>query len=627
MKHISRLHLSRLSLLGSFLIFLLAACIPNLPVSPVISTATTTPTQMTQPQDVVIGYKVKNTDTVVISAKDSKGEVEIHRQEAKGSRDFVGQAKHNATETTTYTIYARSDEGLVAKKVLVVEMKSSSDTPNITSFSATPNTITAGNAVSLALNVSNAEKVVIKAGNSTLYEKETKTLSAFSDTFRHSPTATTEYTLIASKGSNKVEKKITVTINPVTTTPDFSLRLEPTSLRFSETNTTQNVTLIVTKNNTFNDAITFSSAGTLPSGLSISQPTVSGNQASYTVSYNSTVANGDYTVELIAQAGTTRKVASLTINVQAVVGNDCDGNFRIDNTDTQGDIDKVKNCKRISGSLSIYTDSLTNLNFLNNLTYVGSIQIIYNVALTDIKGLANLREVKGRLQIYNNNLLANLDGLEGLKSVAGITIENNPLLRHIDGLRNLEVASSQLEIKNNPLLENIDGLSKITLYQYSVTISNNQALKNINGFANVTAFKAGLDISLNPLLTDLRGLAKVASIGGSLSISHNKGLTSLAGLENLSFIADWLIIRNNTALTTLDGLNKLTSIRRLSITENSALNNIDALSNVAFIRQEKTISNNASFDCSPYNSKPYKLKFFPLTESKGNKVNCALEPK
>ena len=205
----------------------------------------------------------------------------------------------------------------------------------------------------------------------------------------------------------------------------------------------------------------------------------------------------------------------------------------IDNIDTQADITQIEECDFI-GYLKIENTSLTNLNGLENITFVDE----------------------------------------------GVSIDNNPSLTSLSGLDNL-VYLGDLRISNNPSLTSLKGLeSLISTDQFS--IGGNQSLASLSGLDNITEVYAGL------------------------IITGNQSLTSLSGLENLGRVSDsydngyfWgLLIRSNASLISLSGSEDL------------------------HVSGPSEISDNVKFDCTPYNTEPYPLKYIPVDQSSGNLVNC-----
>ena len=127
----------------------------------------------------------------------------------------------------------------------------------------------------------------------------------------------------------------------------------------------------------------------------------------------------------------------------------CWGNYNIENSI---DLDGVRICESIAGSLWIYYASgLTSLD-LPCLTTVGAgLEIKYTDSLTTID-LPNLTDMGAGLGIYDNATLTSID-MPVLTSVgAGLTIRENDALTSLEGLSSLTSVSVALWIQDNACL-------------------------------------------------------------------------------------------------------------------------------------------------------------------------------
>ncbi|MCK9400359.1 MAG: leucine-rich repeat domain-containing protein [Bacteroidales bacterium] len=230
---------------------------------------------------------------------------------------------------------------------------------------------------------------------------------------------------------------------------------------------------------------------------------------------------------------------------------------------TQGQIDSFQvnypNCTEIEGNLWIIGNEITNLNGLNVLTSIGGELYLNNSdALTSLIGLDNVTSI-GRLIIYSNNLLTNLEGLGNVITIEyQLFITTNISLTSLSGLNNLTTIGQFLEIIYNDSLTNLAGLGNLTSIGTYVWIANNPALSNISDLGNLNSIGGYLTIFSNAGLTTLDGLDNLTSIGGDnyegdLAIYDNTVLTSIAGLDNLDAGAIRnLAIYNNPSLTICD---------------------------------------------------------------------------
>jgi hypothetical protein len=147
------------------------------------------PTNILPGQSSTLIWQTQNADTVTISGI--------------GSVSQNGSTGVTPAQTTTYTLTASNKFGQATASVTVT-VTGSAGAPLITSFTATPSSITAGASSTLAWTVVNATTVTISG------------LGAVSATGSHvvSPTQTTTYTLTASNSSGQVSTTVTLTVTP-----------------------------------------------------------------------------------------------------------------------------------------------------------------------------------------------------------------------------------------------------------------------------------------------------------------------------------------------------------------------------------------------------------------------------
>ena len=65
-----------------------------------------------------------------------------------------------------------------------------------------------------------------------------------------------------------------------------------------------------------------------------------------------------------------------------------------------------------------------------------------------------------------------------------------------------------LNIEDNALLNNVNGLNLLTNSK-EIKIKDNQALTNLNGLSNVTAIDGAIIIQNNDMLNDISGLRNI----------------------------------------------------------------------------------------------------------------------
>lgn len=184
------------------------------------------------------------------------------------------------------------------------------------------------------------------------------------------------------------------------------------------------------------------------------------------------------------------------------------GDYYINN---QQDVDNFHTyypeCLNLNGNLYIKGDDITNLNGLLGINRVASdLWVESTELLTNLSGLDSLNYVGGQLEvgyydIWGNNSLNSLTGLENLDTVnKALLIGNNAGLVNLDPLSSLKMVGDSIAIYLNPLLTNIDGISGI----------NADSLTAIN-------------IHNNPLLSDcsIESVCKFLDIPESLTLIQN----------------------------------------------------------------------------------------------------------
>lgn len=211
-------------------------------------------------------------------------------------------------------------------------------------------------------------------------------------------------------------------------------------------------------------------------------------------------------------------------------------------------------------------DELRNIDPLESFTAASTsdpgIKILYNSSLQNINGLRNIITPGERLSIVGNPSLLNIDGLESITQIQDSNF------------------TSYLEIINNDLIENLDGLNQLTSFPGYLKITENGALQNLNGLTNLTTPVEFIDISGNSALTSLEGLAGIpGSPDLSIFITLNPSLINLSGLNNLTECFS-INISNNDNLTNMSALNSLTDCNLISVNYNNNLTNLDGFESI-----------------------------------------------
>ena len=170
---------------------------------------------------------------------------------------------------------------------------------------------------------------------------------------------------------------------------------------------------------------------------------------------------------------------------------------------------------------------------------------IVGSSLVALTGLEGLRRVEGNVEIWFNDRLESLAGLEGLASV-GAGLAAPPPLPTLAAGKAAHV---------------VEGL----------LIFENKALRSLKGLENLASVSGGLALVRNESLTSLTDMPHLVEIEGSVDIWFNDALQSLAGLHYLARVRDFLEVSDNRALQSLDGLRGISHVGADLIISNNAL--------------------------------------------------------
>lgn len=278
------------------------------------------------------------------------------------------------------------------------------------------------------------------------------------------------------------------------------------------------------------------------------------------------------------------------------------------------DLSPLKSLVIVTGEVHITTSMLKDLRGLENLRYISrdflnGFRIQGNLFLESLEGLNNLELVNGQTEIYDNDLLTTLSGLEKLRTIYGgslaiancdkleslngleslfhigneLYLSNNPLLSDLSALKNLNYIYTDLRIINNPSLENLYGLEKITRLGV-LTIDGNNSLVDLEGISNLDTVGA-INIRLNEQLVDLTPFSDIKTVE-YLSIENNNSLIDLSGFEGLESVSRKLLIMENSSLESLRGLENIESLGGFGISYNDKLENLTGLEGLTTITND-----------------------------------------
>ena len=175
---------------------------------------------------------------------------------------------------------------------------------------------------------------------------------------------------------------------------------------------------------------------------------------------------------------------------------------------------------------------------------IGDLSIHYDVPINPITDLSLLSGISSvnTLNIYSNEFLPSLNGLDNLTSINGdLLIHNNPALTDISALDQINTVEN-LEVLGNVSLANLSGLDGLFQIHGSLYIGGNDVLTDMSALQNLNIIKGALKVSFNKKLKDLSGLEGVSLIGtdpnlptsGLFEILFNDLLEDINAVENLS---------------------------------------------------------------------------------------------
>ena len=209
---------------------------------------------------------------------------------------------------------------------------------------------------------------------------------------------------------------------------------------------------------------------------------------------------------------------------------------------------------------------LENQEDVNNFGLFGFTSIDGNLTIRDFNGATNITDLTPLMTL--ENILGELD------------IINNPLLQNLNGLHNVITIGGFSNISSNENLMNLDGLSSLTSIRNLVLVSN-PSLTSITGLSNLTTIDVGFSVADCNSLVSFAGLEGITSLN-KLEVDYNNVLTSISALQNLTSL-NKLYIEGNNALTNLAGLEQITALDIIRIADNNGLMSLNGLENLVYI--------------------------------------------
>lgn len=170
-------------------------------------------------------------------------------------------------------------------------------------------------------------------------------------------------------------------------------------------------------------------------------------------------------------------------------------------------------------------EDLNNIDF-NQIDTIKGYVDIRNTSITDLSFLSNIC-ITGRIDIFGNDSLTSLNGIENVNCVTVLVVEQNRSLRNVQALEGLEI-SEHLKLKNNGLevVEPINSLNKIRnqIFISEPKLKDYRMLRNIE---EVNSLILGGSLAEN--LDDLENLKTVNT---EIRITGNQNLIDYCGIKN-----------------------------------------------------------------------------------------------
>jgi hypothetical protein len=278
----------------------------------------------------------------------------------------------------------------------------------------------------------------------------------------------------------------------------------------------------------------------------------------------------------------------------------------IDGSENLVSLEGLENLRSVEGD--VVFDGNTNLiNFegLNGLETIGGSLLIGavttdfytlnregNDALLSFDGFDSLETIGGNLRVLGNEVLLSLQGLDSLSSIGNsLYLWSNPSLQSTAGLRQLATIGGDFEVRGNPAFErfldlenlvqigglafqdnaltNLQGLNALEAVTGNFHVGgraddtfssqfNGSSVTTLEGLDNLRSIEGNFWVWNNPSLEHIRGLPKLTTVSGSVSVGDNLALISIEGFDSLIQIDGYLSIDGGTN-TSADLFSSLTT--------------------------------------------------------------------
>lgn len=211
----------------------------------------------------------------------------------------------------------------------------------------------------------------------------------------------------------------------------------------------------------------------------------------------------------------------------------------------------LNNLERVNRLIFFNNKNVEEITAIRNLE--GQLQTLVFVQNQKLESIQPVSGIKGDsldiMVITGNNQLKNLDGLEQVKHINSLDINGNLRLENIDGLRNLTRVDRDITFVGSNRLENIDGFSSLAEVGRSLVLVDHEFLKDVNGLSQLTNVGGAMVIQNCDQLTNVNALGKLESVG-NLWLAENDQLGNCCGVYDLLInngVATDIKIENNPA--------------------------------------------------------------------------------
>lgn len=179
---------------------------------------------------------------------------------------------------------------------------------------------------------------------------------------------------------------------------------------------------------------------------------------------------------------------------------------------------------------SSYTPARFGLENPNCKEIYGDIEIN---AVSDLKGLENIKKIHGDLIIYH--LDSSFEGLNNLKFIGG-SFQSQWIddINSFSGLSALEHIGGDLRINYADNLINFEGLDNLNYIGGDIKLSYAEKLSSFHGLENLKILKGKFTSNFTPAFENCEGLNNLQHVG-NINIKSYKGLDNLRYAGSLSF--------------------------------------------------------------------------------------------